>query len=459
MFSKPKFNSDKIFAAMNFGALSLLSLCLCSTSCERVNPAAKDRVVIKYWERWTGFEADAMRAVVDDFNASQDRIFVKYSSVSQMDRKLMLATAGGVPPDVAGVYGRALPVYAENNALTPLDKLAAEAGITEEHYIDVFWHVCNYRGHLWGLPSTPASLALVWNKKLFREAGLDPEQPPRSIAELESFNEKLIKRRPDGHLAACGYLPSEPGFWNETWGWWFGGELWDGNKTITANSPGNIAAFEWLASYPKRFGVQDLLAFSNSFGNFASSQDAFFTGRVAMALQGPWIDAFIKSFAPSGFEWGVAPFPSVDPDRLKDVTLVETDALVIPAAAKHPKEAFEFIKYVNTQGPMEKLCLGQRKFSPLRECSAEFFRDHPNPYIADFLALAKSPNAHFVPQMTTWTVYSNDLRQAFGRVWSGASGAREALDEVQLHAQQAFDHQDKRWNRLNSTLTAEWNSQ
>ncbi len=41
------------------------------------------RVIIKYWEKWTGFEADAMRAVVDDFNAAQDRIFVDYSSVSQ----------------------------------------------------------------------------------------------------------------------------------------------------------------------------------------------------------------------------------------------------------------------------------------------------------------------------------------------------------------------------------------
>ena len=243
------------------------------------------RVTIRYWEKWTGFEADVMRGIVDDFNASQSRIFVDYSSVSQMDRKLMLATSGGVPPDVAGVAGKTLPAYAENNALTPLDRLAARHGIERGQYVDVLWRICSYRGHLWALPTTPGCLALIWNKKLFREAGLDPEQPPRSIAELERFNAKLIRRRPDGHLAACGYLPSEPGWYDDILGWWFGGRLWDGDRTITADAPENVAAYDWVASYPKRFGASDLLSFRDGSGTFASPQNPFFTGRVAMVYR------------------------------------------------------------------------------------------------------------------------------------------------------------------------------
>ena len=68
--------------------------------------ARNGRITIRYWEKWTGFEADAMRAVVDDFNASQNHVFVDFSSVSQMDRRLMLAISGGVPPDLAGVTGK-----------------------------------------------------------------------------------------------------------------------------------------------------------------------------------------------------------------------------------------------------------------------------------------------------------------------------------------------------------------
>ena len=427
--------------------------------CRRDEPAAGKRVTVKYWDKWTGFEAEAMSKVVDDFNASQDRIFVDFSSVSQIDRKLMLATAGGVPPDVAGIWSSLLPVYAENNALTPLDKFASENGVRRENYIDVFWQLCSHRDHLWALPATPSSIALVWNKKLFRAAGLDPERPPSSIAELEEFNLKLAKYRPDGRLEQIGFLPEEPGWWNSMWGFWFGGALWNGEKTMTANSPGNLAAYEWVESYPKRFGADNLLAFRDGFGNFASPQNPFLSGRVAMELQGVWIYKFIKTYAAADFEWGVAPLPTSDPEHLKDVTIVESDVLVIPAGAKHPKEAFEFLKYVNSQKPMEKLCLGQLKFSPLREFTPGFLENHPNPYIKDFLNLAKSPNAKYVPRLPTWTEYSGDMRNAVGNIWAGKESAREALDSVEVHQQQIFNQKRQRWDRLSTKLMAEWSKQ
>lgn len=417
--------------------------------CDR-RPEHGSRTVLAYWEKWTGSEADAMRAVVDDFNASQSRIFVDYSSISQIDHRLMLATAGGVPPDVAGVFARMLPVYSENNALTPLDTLAADAGIRREQYIDVFWRLCVHRGHLWALPSTPTSTALIWNKKMFREAGLDPEQPPRSLAEFEQFNEKLARRRPNGSLEAIGHLPL--GWWDELWGAWFGGKLWDGDRKITTASPENLAAYRWVESYPRRFGAHELAAFRDGLGNFASPQNPFFTGRVAMVLQGVWIYTFIKNYAPADFEWGVAAFPSADPERLRDVTVVESDAFVIPAGAKHPKEAFEFIRYLNSQGPMEKLCLGQRKFTPLRAVSAEFLHRHPNPYIAKFIELARSPNAVAVPPLSTWTEYLSDMRVAVDRILAGESTAQDALTAVERREQEVFNRRQIRAQRAGPEL-------
>jgi len=412
--------------------------------------------VIRYWEKWNGFEADAMRVIVDDFNASQDEIFVEYSSVSQIDRRLMLSIAGGIPPDVAGLWNYVLPVYAENNALTPLNRYTEAAGIKRDDYISVYWDMCTHRDYVWALPSTPSSTALIYNKKLFREAGLDPEQPPRSIAELEAYNEKLMKRDEDGRLITCGHIPAEPGWWNALWGYWFGGELWDGKQSITITSPANTAAYEWVASYPERFGARDLMSFKDGFGNFASPQNPFFTGRVAMVMQGPWIYNFIQNYAPADFEWGVAPFPSVDPERFPNVTVVEADILVIPAGAKHPEEAFVFIQYVNSQAPMEKLCLGQRKFSPLRETSADFFTQHPNPYIREFHDLAQSPNARPVPSTTVWTLYANEMNQAFGRIWTQTSSPTEALSDVQTRMQESFDHRARRWDRMENTLLTEW---
>ena len=426
---------------------------------QQTDPKIGNRVVVRYWEKWTGFEADAMRKVVDDFNASQNRIYVDFSSVSQIDHKFMLATAGGVPPDIAGIWGVSLPVYAENNALTPLDKLAADAGIKREDYIDVFWQICSHKGHLWALPSTPGSIGFVWNKKLFREAGLDPEKPPRSIAELEDDNKKLARYRADGRLQTIGFLPEEPGWWSSMWGYLWGANLWDGQSKITIDSPENVAAYKWVQSYPERFGADNLLAFKDGFGNFASPQNPFLAGRVAMELQGVWIYNFIKTYAPPDFEWGVTFFPTEDPATLPDLAIAETDQLVIPVGAKHPHEAFEFIRYVNTQGPMEKLCLGQIKFSPLRECSPEFFAHHPHPYIKEFLALAKSPHVRYSPRLATWTGYVSDMKNAVSRIWTNQATAEVALADTQRHQQHDLDHQLERWNRLAPKLTAEWNKE
>jgi len=417
--------------------------------------ARAERVVIDYWEKWTGIEADAMRAVVNDFNASQDRIEVRFSSISEIEMKLMLAIAGRKPPDVAGLYSYSLPVYVENNALRPLDGLAASSGIQASDYLPSIWNLCLYRGHLWGLPATPASTALYWNKKLFREAGLDPERPPRTIAELEEFNEKITRKGSDGNYVVFGHLPEEPGWWHTIWGYWFGGSLWNGKDTLTPDSPPNLAAGQWIASYPKRFGVRAVSSFLESFGNFASPLNPFIRGRVAMEIQGPWMWNFIRKYSQGDLEIGVAPFPTVD-GRGPPVSLVEADVLTIPAGARHVREAWEFIRYVNTQPVIEKLCAAQCKFSPLAKVSDGFYKNHPHPYIKVFYDLAASPGAKPVPQVTIWTQYKAELDQAIKEIWALRQTPGEAFSNVRKRMQPMLDERMERWSRLRGPLEKQW---
>src|SRR5205085_8706840 len=124
------------------------------------------RVHIRYWEKWTGFEEEAMRAVVDRFNRTQSRVFVDMLSVSQVDQKMLLATAGGDPPDVAGLWDYNVPVYADYNAIQALGSadaarslphdLCHEAGITAADYLPCYWDECVHHGLVYALPTTPA---------------------------------------------------------------------------------------------------------------------------------------------------------------------------------------------------------------------------------------------------------------------------------------------------------------
>lgn len=413
---------------------------------------------IAYWEKWTGFEQDAMADLVDEFNASQDEIYVNFLSISDMDSKLMLATAGGNPPDLAGLWSVNVPTYAENGALMTLDRFAKAYGISKSDYLPVLWDEITLHGRLWALPTTPGANALHWNKRLFREAGLDPEVPPRSIAELEAFNDQITRFDDDGNIEVLGHLPQEPGWWMANWCYWFDGRLWNGEDKITAKTPGNLAAFEWMASYAERFGPDKLMAFREMSGNFASPENPFFRERVAMVLQGPWMYNFINNFASEDFEWGVAPFPTEDPDDL-GVAIVECDVIVIPKGAEHPDEAFAFLAWLQRPENIEKLNLKQLKFSPLAEVSDAFYEQHPNPRIMVYRKLAEHPNATGRPRMPTYNDYNEDMVNAFDEVMRMNQTPEEALDTVQARQQKLFDRMYRRWQRVKTVRMEEWDAQ
>jgi len=404
------------------------------SGCPILIPQSRDEYVdgrlrITYWEKWTGLEGEAIKKVVDHFNGMQDRIYVDLVTMSQIDRKALIAISGGTPPDVVGLWSAGLPQFAEKRAVMPLTPFMEKTGMHKEDFIPVFLDLNCYRGELYGLPTTPATMALHWNKKMFREAGLDPEQPPRTLEELDTMAKQLTKFGPDGHLVQLGFTPAEPGWWPWAWGFWFGGRLWDG-KNITFDCQENLAAYQWVASYPEQYGAEELRRFQSGFaGNFDSPQNAFFSGRVAMVLQGVWLANFIHQYVPD-LEWATAPFPSAVPS-LDNVTMAECDSVVIPVGAPHPDEAFEFIHFLCSQEGLEMLNMGQQKFTPLRKVSPEFLENHPNPYIELFIDLAKSPHAYHPPDLSIWFEYNDEITAAFDMILFETQTPAQALEQVQ----------------------------
>jgi ABC-type glycerol-3-phosphate transport system substrate-binding protein len=447
--------------------------------CSRAGDHTADgRVIVNYWEKWSGFEADAMQAVVDDFNRSQTRIEVRLLSVSEVDTKLLLAASSGHPPDVAGLWSENIPDFSEKGALTPLDGGLAKAGLGADHYIPLFWELCRHRGFTWGLPTTPGCLALFYNKKLFRAAGLDPGRPPRTFAELESMSRRLtlvdIERggqtarvsfadlTPEEcaarryTLVQVGHLPQDAGMFVSAWGCWFGAQYYDGDRRILAADAGNLAAYEWLRGTAQTYGVENLRNFVASFGVSQSAQSPFLGGIEAMVVQGPWMPNFIGKYAP-GLEWGVVACPAADGVAGgAPVTVAQCDVVVIPKGAPHPREAFEFICYLQRQEVAEKLAKSQQKFTALREVSAGFLPNHPNPAISLFMALARSPGARFVPRLSIWHEYDAEMAVAAERVLNLRYPAATALAEVQDRVQWKLDRVMRRWDAVGNERVAEW---
>jgi multiple sugar transport system substrate-binding protein len=439
---------------------------------------ADGRVVITYWEKWSGFEADAMREVVADFNRSQTAIEVRFLSISPIDVKLLLAASSGHPPDLAGLWSFSLPDFAEKGALLPLDEALAEAGLGPDHYVPAFWELCRHRGFTWGLPTTPSCVALFYNPRLFREAGLDPTQPPRTLAELDRMSWQLTRvevqrqgrrvripleqltpeERAAGRytLVQVGHLPHDAAMFVAAWGHWFGGEFYDGERRILANDSGSLAAYQWMRDIVQRLGLNALRDFGASFGQSGTARSPFLAGQAAMVLGAPWLNNFIENYAP-GLEWEVAAFPAA-PGVADDapLTLIESDVVVIPRGARHPREAFEFIRYLQQPAVAEKLATRQRKFTALSEVSDAFLQSHPNRAIGFFAELARSPNARTVPRLSIWREYEAEMAIAAERVRNLLMTPEAALAEVQERVQWRYDRVMRRWDLAQEERLAEW---
>ncbi len=422
-------------------ALALLATCACS-------PGEPDdgKIHLTYWEKWTRFEGQAMQNVVDAFNRSQDRIVVHMHTFGAIDRKVLAATAGGNPPDLAGLWASNVVPFAERRALSPLDEHIAASGLPADHWLTVYADLCRHAGHTWAVPTTPSATALYWNKALFRAAGLDPERPPTTIAELDAMAERLTRTDVGGNITQMGFLPNEPDWFVWSYPLWFGGTLFDGRE-ITATHANNAAALEWIQSYPRRYQTARIKRFTSGFGNFSSPQNPFFAGKIAMVLHGVWLHSYIRQYAP-GMDYGVAPWPKT-PNGPAKFTIADCDVAVIPAGVPPQRRAaaWQFLAFLSSQKGMEILCLGQQKNTPLTKVSEQFRSNHPHPYIDVFIDLSRSPAATHFPRIGMWQQYDQELRAAIEKMRllqvNPATGrpytSQEALATVQQRITRAWD--------------------
>jgi len=391
-----------------------------------------------------------MQEVVDEFNHSQNRITVDFLSVGQIEQKTLLATAGGDPPDLAGLYLSDVCAFADRHALTPLSPFMRADGVTpgqfNSRYARVYRSMGSYGGEDWSIPTTPTTIALYFNKDLLRAAGLDPERPPRTADELTAMSKKLTRHDAAGNLTQVGYLPQL----NPDWCWavaaWFGGQVFDGKDITIGTDPANVRAFTWMGQYTDLYGLQNIRRLSSTFGSLSTPDDPFMSGKVAFVFDGVWRYSYIQQFQP-GLNFGVAPWPEATPG-VTDFTMADSDMLVIPRGAKHPREAWEFIRYLSSPNlaaqnldeisGLERLCYLQQKASPLEQWSPFFTEKNPNPYAGLFRQLAESPHAVATPQMGIWDEYQRNLKLAFDKVRLQIEPPQQALQECQHRVEQRW---------------------
>ena len=300
-------------------------------------PAGRSEVV--FWHFWGGKDRAAVEAIVDRFNASQQRHFVRAIAMpgNNLDLKFFLSVAGEDPPDVVNQDDPIVADWAHRGALMPLDELASteEIGELETWLFPAARQIGSYNGRLYALCNGLDIRALYYNDDVLEEFELEP---PTTIAELTAAALKIAP--PDAPLPRTrfGYLPDPRRLWS--WGIVFGGEFYDAeSRRVTADGEPIVAALDWMASFSRAYGADQVARFRKGDQALPGAAFPLLEGRYAMIMDGQWRVAEIAAVQEAARRrgervprFGVVPLP-IPPGGRENAGWVNGNFFIVPRGA------------------------------------------------------------------------------------------------------------------------------
>src|ERR1700722_18934070 len=205
---------------------------------------------VQFWARTVS--KTLAQKLVSEFNATHKNLQVKLTLTSINDDVTSLATSirAGDPPDVVGLNDIDMPTFTKNGSFTDLtaaiDKLPYKSALSPGHV-----GLATNQGKLYGVPYW-ADLSVLWyNKTLFKEAGLNPNDPPTTYAQILADAQTINKLGHGisgatfaGDCQGCLGFTVQPGIWAD------GTHLTNGDiSNQTANISGNTPLENALTLY------------------------------------------------------------------------------------------------------------------------------------------------------------------------------------------------------------------
>ncbi|MBU4611800.1 sn-glycerol-3-phosphate ABC transporter substrate-binding protein UgpB [Achromobacter sp. GG226] len=167
---------------------------------------------IQFWHSMQGALGERVEELAKGFNESQSEYRVqpvyKGTYGESMNAGIAAFRAGNAP-DILQVFevGTATMMYAKG-AVQPIQEMSEKVGkpINPDNFIGaVAGYYASPEGKLVSMPFNSSTPVFYYNKDAFKQAGLDPEKPPKTWAELAEAGKKLTAAG-----SACGYTTSWP---------------------------------------------------------------------------------------------------------------------------------------------------------------------------------------------------------------------------------------------------------
>lgn len=313
---------------------------------ESAPPAEK--VTVDFWAQKFEESTDAwFKKWVNEFNKSQSNVEVKLTIVpgDAWDQKMKAAQAAGKAPDVRTISYGNVATSAKTGQIMALNDLMDPA-VFDDLYDNVKDFV-SVDGKYYAYPKlVEPSAVMYYRKDLFQEAGLDPENPPKTWAELLEAAKKLTKKGTFGLAIADN-----------------AGDLGWSSWGLQYNAAGHLAVTDdWSKADINNDGYKALFSFyQQAYQSGAMPKQAlapyadikaFGEGKVAIQICGSWAIGQIRNTYKGILDKvGVAPMASSDGDQTKPTATLGGWTLAVDGKSDAPKQAADFISYLLAGDP------------------------------------------------------------------------------------------------------------
>jgi ABC-type sugar transport system, periplasmic component len=310
-------------------------------------------VVLTHW----GEEslATPMKALLDEYTKANPNVTIEYQAVTfdQLLTKISTSRAAGTAPDIIHIYNLWMPDFVKGSALaTPPEDIVNDI---KANYSPGSVQAVTVKDQIWGYPTEINTWQLVYNKKMFADAGLSA--PPKTLDELKDYACKLTKKKADGTLEHTG-LAVLTG--------WDSGVVHPFLSLLWSNGGQYLAPDQSKAEFNSPQAKEVLQAYSDMIKagcvdpGLGGSFNDFVTGKSAMVIMANFFRSDLKSSFVDGYDnVGVAPIP-VGPSGNKSVALQYNWLWTVDKTSKHAEEAWKLVKWLNTPR-------GEGKASPMGE--------------------------------------------------------------------------------------------
>lgn len=381
---------------------------------------------IDFWHSLMGSKEAARLQLIADFEAKTG-IKVNdngFFDIFQWQQKTLAAVASGMPPEIGSNHYYFVPQYAARGVLEPLDDHFKDWGVDPYSiFPSNILDMTKYKGKIYGVPLFITARVLIYNKDMFKEAGLDPDKPPTTWEELFEYAKKLTIWK-NGKLERAGiHLATSPEMrvnFFEILLWEFGGDLLNSDQTKAIfNSEAGVKALKLY----KKFFDEKLTTLEFGEGTTGATEP-FIARKAAMRFAGPYDLVNLKKYAPD-LNFGVALLPK--PSDGDFATLIDSFSVFAFKGAKNKKDALEFIKFCIQKETQLKFAKASFRLPAHVEALADptFSSDERYKIFAEAIKYGKA-----VPTIPEWTEVHEVILDAIERVLYKNEDPKVVLDEA-----------------------------